>query len=439
MDVDNLDYSPKGIVALGLSAGGYEAAGIFFDYITASTGLAFVIIDHKHLGVEYSLSRYFQAHTDMNVVEITDGLRLLANTVYTTPSKDDVIIDNGFFKTLTRKNNEIRENIDAFFTSLAVNEGQSAIAILFSGMLKDGVEGMKEIKQRSGTTIVQDPQTAHYSSMPQSAINAGLVDYVFTPSQMAEFLQRKFPATDLGMLPFHPRKDNLIKYFGNLDRLLNNLNRPILVLDNNLRILGFGGAIRDFVPVIDSDIGRNISDLSLKVSYDSLVTDINEVFRTSGNKELDVTGPEGTPYLLRISSGDYAPTSVPICILSLIPLFEKIEDQAENDQISKRVAQYGIVLAHVDENLRYTWILNPHPDYSASESIGKTDIEIAQNDGTIELMALKQRVLEGGLPEEKTIQFPLSNGLISYSISANAIKNKAGNIIGVSTVGVEFC
>jgi hypothetical protein len=53
-------------------------------------------------------------------------------------------------------------------------------------------------------------------------------------------------------------------------------------------------------------------------------------------------------------------------------------------------------------------------------------------------MALKKRVLESGTAEEKTIQFPLSNGLTSYLISANAIKNKAGQIIGVSTVGVQL-
>ena len=51
-------------------------------------------------------------------------------------------------------------------------------------------------------------------------------------------------------------------------------------------------------------------------------------------------------------------------------------------------------MAHVDTKLRYTWVLNPHPDFVAADVIGKTDMELAQNDGISDLMALKKRVLE---------------------------------------------
>jgi hypothetical protein len=349
VDVKNNDHSPRTIVALGLSAGGYEAAGDFFDYISPNTGLAFVIVDHKYVGIEYSLCHYFQAHTDMSVVEIVDGLSPKANTVYIVPSRHDVIIVNGVFKTVDRTGYDVRANIDTFFASLAKSKGPNAVAIILSGMLKDGVEGMKEIKKQSGTTIAQDPQTAHYSSMPQSAIDVGTVDFVLTPSQMAEFVQTEFAEADPNIPPFHPRKDNLIKYFGNLDRLLNNLNRPILVLEKDLRIRGFGGAIQELLPVIDTDIGRKITDLNLMVDYTSLATDVHEVFQTLTNKEIQVTGPKGTQHLLRISSGDYAPAQEPICVISLIPL---IENHAQNSQKPRRVAQFGIVMAHVDDKLR---------------------------------------------------------------------------------------
>lgn len=438
MNVQNNDHSPSRIVALGLSAGGYEAAGVFFDYIVPNTGLVFVIIDHKHFEIEYSLCDYFQAHTNMNVVEIVDGLIPQKNTVYIVPSKEDVTIANGVFKTINRTGYDVRANINTFFISLAKSEGANAVAIILSGMLKDGTKGMKEIKKQGGTTIAQDPQTALYSSMPQSAIDAGTVDIVLTPGQIAEFVQQEFAKAGTDFPAFRPRKDNLIKYFGNLDRLLNNLNRPILVLDKNLRIRGFGGAIQELLPVIDTDIGRKITDLNLMIDYRNLATDVHEVFQRSTNKEIQVTGLQGNSLLLRISSGDYAPAQKPICIISLIPLIENNDNHAQNSQKPRQVAQFGIVMAHVDNKLRYTWILNPHPDFSASDTIGKTDIKLTQNDGTFKLMALKKRVLESGIAEEEMIQFPLSNGLISYLISANAIKNKGGKIIGVSTVGVEI-
>lgn len=59
---------------------------------------------------------------------------------------------------------------------------------------------------------------------------------------------------------FQPREDDLISTFGNLGCLLKNLDRPILALDINLKIIGFGGVIQDVLPVIDTDIGRLVTE-----------------------------------------------------------------------------------------------------------------------------------------------------------------------------------
>ena len=72
---------------------------------------------------------------------------------------------------------------------------------------------------------------------------------------MASFVLQKFGRPDSNALVFQPREDNLINFFGNLEYLLKNLDRPILVLDIDLKITGFGGAIQGILPVIDADIG----------------------------------------------------------------------------------------------------------------------------------------------------------------------------------------
>src|ERR1700712_3030645 len=70
-----------------------------------------------------------------------------------------------------------------------------------SGMGTDGETGLRIVKEKLGMAMVQDPDDAEYNSMPKSAINSGLVDYVVVPEEM-------------------PSK--LIKY----------LNHPILTEDN---------------------------------------------------------------------------------------------------------------------------------------------------------------------------------------------------------------
>ncbi len=117
---------------------------------------------------------------------------------------------------------------------------------------------------------------------------------------------------------------------------------------------------------------------------------------------------------------------------------QKVVNHAQEPEEFRHVTPFGIVMAHVDTKLRYTWVLNPHPDFVAADVIGKTDMELAQNDGISDLIALKKRVLESGMADENIINFPLSTGLLSYLVSANAILNIHGQVIGVSTVGVEY-
>jgi two-component system CheB/CheR fusion protein len=66
--------------------------------------------------------------------------------------------------------------------------GHKAIGVVLSGMGHDGTAGLMKIRECGGVTIVQDPGEATIGSMPQSAIDAGIVDFVLTLDQIAEKL-----------------------------------------------------------------------------------------------------------------------------------------------------------------------------------------------------------------------------------------------------------
>lgn len=71
--------------------------------------------------------------------------------------------------------------------------GDRAIGVVLSGTGSDGTLGLRAIQAEGGVTIVQDPATAKYAGMPQSAIDAGCADFVLTPAaiaaQMPEFIR----------------------------------------------------------------------------------------------------------------------------------------------------------------------------------------------------------------------------------------------------------
>jgi two-component system, chemotaxis family, CheB/CheR fusion protein len=80
--------------------------------------------------------------------------------------------------------------IDAFFRTLAEQEGSNAVGIVLSGSGTDGTQGLLAIKAAGGTTFAQEEQTAKYSAMPGNAINAGCVDFVLSPEKMVKELKR---------------------------------------------------------------------------------------------------------------------------------------------------------------------------------------------------------------------------------------------------------
>jgi two-component system, chemotaxis family, CheB/CheR fusion protein len=77
-----------------------------------------------------------------------------------------------------------RMPIDYFFQSLAEDQLNRSVGIILSGMGADGELGVKLIKEKLGMSMVQDPDTAEYSSMPKNAIATNFADYVLPPEEM---------------------------------------------------------------------------------------------------------------------------------------------------------------------------------------------------------------------------------------------------------------
>jgi two-component system CheB/CheR fusion protein len=76
--------------------------------------------------------------------------------------------------------------IDLFFTSLAYAHQSLSIGVILSGTASDGTHGLKVIKDYGGLTFAQDGRSAAYDSMPQSAIDAGVVDFILPPEEIPQ-------------------------------------------------------------------------------------------------------------------------------------------------------------------------------------------------------------------------------------------------------------
>lgn len=177
------------IAGLCGSAGGFEAFEEFFKNLPPDTGIGFVIISHLDPAKKDILPELIQRYTRMPVVQAVDDMAVQPNNVYVIPPNNDMTISGGVLKlhepTMPKG---VRMPIDVFLRSLAQDRRERAIAIIFSGMGTDGVLGVKAIKEKNGTVMAQDPTEAKFNSMPQSAINTGMVDYIAPAYDLPEKL-----------------------------------------------------------------------------------------------------------------------------------------------------------------------------------------------------------------------------------------------------------
>ncbi|MEP7265499.1 MAG: chemotaxis protein CheB [Bacteroidota bacterium] len=176
------------IVGIGSSAGGLDAFKRLLKAIPEDSGMAYVLVQHLDPNHESILPEILQRVTKIPVHEITDDIHLTPDHIYIIPSNKTLTSTDGVLK-LTARNRKIQNlAIDIFFTSLAHVHKEFAVGVVLSGTGTDGTLGLKAIKEYGGVTIAQDKETATYDSMPLSAVNAGVVDFILAPENIPDQL-----------------------------------------------------------------------------------------------------------------------------------------------------------------------------------------------------------------------------------------------------------
>jgi two-component system CheB/CheR fusion protein len=192
MEENRADEAPSfPIVALGASAGGLEALRRLLRHVPADSGLAFVVIQHLDPERPSMLAHVIEGITRLPVAEAVHGVRLEPNRVHVIPSGADLNIHDGVVSLIPReRTGTLHLPIDTFLRSLADDAHARAIGVILSGSGADGREGLRAIKAEGGIAFAQDPGSAHFPSMPESAIAAGVVDFTGSPEEIAEELVR---------------------------------------------------------------------------------------------------------------------------------------------------------------------------------------------------------------------------------------------------------
>ncbi len=173
------------IVGIGASAGGLQALDQFFSHVPPSSGLAYVVVQHLDPTLKAALAELLQRITSLPVREVATQMRVEPDCVYVIQPNTELTVAGGLLH-LTKpvEPRGMRLPVNVLFSSLARDQGASAIGVVLSGMGSDGTPGLLAIKAAGGLRVVQEPGSAQFDSMPLSAIAAECADIVAVPAAM---------------------------------------------------------------------------------------------------------------------------------------------------------------------------------------------------------------------------------------------------------------
>lgn len=186
------------VVGIGASAGGLEAIHDLFDYMPENTNFSFIVIQHLSPDYKSLMADLLSRHTKMSVQEAQDDMAVEPNCIYVIPTKKLMTIRDGRLRLDEKLKSHLPNNaIDIFLKSLAEDCKENAIAIILSGTGTDGTKGIEDIKNHGGVVIVQDPLSAGFDGMPNSAIASGFADLILPPEMIGEELVQYTEETPL--------------------------------------------------------------------------------------------------------------------------------------------------------------------------------------------------------------------------------------------------
>lgn len=177
-------------VVVGASAGGITAIPRILEPLPANFPVPILVVQHRHASDRFDLGAFWSQRLHLRVVDACDKDALMPGCVYVAPANYHMLAERDGLLSLSvdQKVNWSRPSIDVLFESAAQVWGSGLVAVLLTGSNADGTAGMKCVRRKSGLNVVQAPGGAEAPFMPQSAMDAGVVDLVLPLADIGTFL-----------------------------------------------------------------------------------------------------------------------------------------------------------------------------------------------------------------------------------------------------------
>jgi len=179
------------LCVIGVSTGGPAALSELIPALPADLKLAVVVVQHMPAGFTLALAERLDAVSKVSVREAQNGDKPMAGTVLIAPGDKHLEFDDRGHVVLTDGPtvNGCRPAADVTMISAAKIYGRRCLAVVMTGMGKDGAAGALAIKRADGKTLAQDQATSVIYGMPKAAVDIGAIDEVAPLGDIAAWLR----------------------------------------------------------------------------------------------------------------------------------------------------------------------------------------------------------------------------------------------------------
>lgn len=167
--------TPATLVLLGASTGGPGALRTILGALPREDSLSVIIVQHVDRAFTGGLASWLGETSRLPIELAAEGQPPAPGKALLADTDDHLILDSRRRLSYTAEPREAcyRPSVDVFFSSVAEHWPTPGVAVLLTGMGRDGAKGLLRLHSCGWHTIAQDSQSCVVWGMPRAAAECG--------------------------------------------------------------------------------------------------------------------------------------------------------------------------------------------------------------------------------------------------------------------------
>jgi two-component system, chemotaxis family, protein-glutamate methylesterase/glutaminase len=182
-------------VVLGISTGGPFALLQTIPKLPKDFPLGIAVVQHMPPRFTKSMAERLDGLSQVHVKEAEEGDRVEPGTVLIAPGGQHMVFRRQGSDVVVRITPDPADTLyrpcaDVMMTSAVESFNSPLLGLIMTGMGKDGLEGLRKIKQKGGMVIAQNEESCVVYGMPKAAVDDGIADLVLPLEDIPQALTK---------------------------------------------------------------------------------------------------------------------------------------------------------------------------------------------------------------------------------------------------------